>query len=161
VRDSGGDVNRVAVGTGPFKFVSLRDNDRFIAARNDNYWRPGLPYLDGVNIAIITDTATGVRSVNAGENDLASTVGLQPKIVGERSGKLAFIATRVRGMFGIYLNYGRPPLDDKRIRQALNYAIDRDAVNKAVSFGLDEPTSAVIPREHWASDPATFSYYNY
>ena len=69
--------------------------------------------------------------------------------------------SRALSMFGIYLNYGRPPLDDKRIRQAINYAIDRESVNKAVSFGLDEPTSAIIPKEHWASDPATLQYYKY
>ncbi len=139
----------------------MQDNDRFIATRNEKYWKTGLPYLDGVNIAIITETATGVRSVTAGENDLATTVGLAQKLVAERGGKLVVKTNRVLSMFGIYLNYGRPPLDDKRVRQALNYAIDRDAVNKAVSFGFDEPTSAIVPKEHWASDPATLRYYNY
>jgi peptide/nickel transport system substrate-binding protein/glutathione transport system substrate-binding protein len=161
VRDKGPDINRTAVGTGPFKFVSLRDNDRFIAVRNDNYWKKGLPYLDGVNIAIISETATGMRSLIAGENDLATNVGLQQKAVAERSGKLVVRTERVLSMSGIYLNYGRPPLDDKRIRQALNYAVDRDALNTAVSLGLDEPTSAIIPKEHWASDPKTFSHYGY
>jgi peptide/nickel transport system substrate-binding protein/glutathione transport system substrate-binding protein len=161
IRDKGPDVGHTPVGTGPFNFVSMQDNDRFIASRNDNYWKKGLPYLDSVNIAIITETATGVRSITAGENDLATTVGLQQKLVADRSGKLIVQATRVLSMFGIYLNYGRPPLDDKRIRQALNYAVDREALNKAVSFGLDEPTSAIIPKEHWASDPATLHYYNH
>ena len=64
-------------------------------------------------------------------------------------------------MSGIYLNFGRPPLDDVRVRQALNYAVDREALNKAIALGLDEPTSAIIPSEHWASDPATFSYYSH
>ncbi len=161
IRDKGPDINRTPVGTGPFKFISLRDNDRFIAVRNDNYWRKGLPYLDGADIAIIAETATGMRSLTAGENDLATNVGLQQKAVAERSGKLAVQTERVLSMSGIYLNYGRPPLDDKRIRQALNYAVDREALNIVVSLGLDEPTSAIIPKEHWASDPTTFSYYNY
>jgi len=161
IKEKGPNVDRVPVGTGPFRFVSMQDNDRFIGARNENYWRKGLPYLDGVNIAIITETATGVRSVAGGDNDLATTVGLTQKMVAERSGKLRVQTARALSMFGIYLNYGRPPLDDKRIRQAINYAIDREAVNKAVSFGLDEPTSAIIPREHWAHDPATAQYYKY
>ena len=160
-QEKGPNIDRLPVGTGPFKFVSMQDNDRFIATRNENYWKKGLPYLDGVNIAIITETATGVRSITAGENDIATTVGLAQKVVAERAGKLTVRANRVMSMFGIYLNYGRPPLDDKRIRQAINYAIDREAVNKAVSFGLDEPTSAIIPKEHWASDAATLRYYEY
>ena len=65
------------------------------------------------------------------------------------------------GMVGIYLNYGRPPLSDVRVRQALNYAIDRDALNQAIAMGLDVPTSAIIPSEHWACDPQTANYYKY
>ena len=143
------------------RFESFRDNDRFIVTRNEKYWRPGLPYLDGVNIAIFSEPATALRSVIAGENDVVSSLPLQQKAVAERSGKLETQLTRVLSMSGIYLNFGRPPLDDVRVRQALNYAVDREALNKAIALGLDEPTSAIIPSEHWASDPATFSYYSH
>ena len=61
----GGNVDRTPVGTGPFKFVSWQDNDSFVLVRNENYWKPGLPYLDGINIKIInelnTDRARGRR----------------------------------------------------------------------------------------------------
>jgi peptide/nickel transport system substrate-binding protein/glutathione transport system substrate-binding protein len=140
--------------------VSWRNNDRFIATRNESYWRPGLPYLDGVTITIMGEPATAVRSVVAGENELATFLGPQQKSVAERS-KLAVDLTHTLGMVGIYLNYGRPPLSDARIRQAINYAIDRDALNQAIALGLDVPTSAIIPAEHWACDPATAQYYRY
>jgi hypothetical protein len=64
-------------------------------------------------------------------------------------------------MVGIYLNYARPPLNNTRIRQALNYAIDRDALNQAIALGLDVPTSAILPKEHWACDPASAQYYRH
>ena len=56
IKEKGPNVDRVPVGTGPWKFESFRDNDRFIVTRNEKYWRPGLPYLDGVNIAIFSET---------------------------------------------------------------------------------------------------------
>jgi ABC-type transport system substrate-binding protein len=160
IKQNGPNVDQVPVGTGPWKMVSWRNNDRFIAARNESYWQPGLPYLDGITITIMGEPATAVRSVVAGENDLATFLGPQQKSVAERS-KLAVELTHTLGMVGIYLNYGRPPLSDVRIRQALNYAIDRDALNQAIALGLDVPTSAIIPAEHWACDPATAQYYRY
>jgi ABC-type transport system substrate-binding protein len=155
-----GNVDQNPVGTGPWKLVSWRSNDRFVATRNENYWRPGLPYLDGINIAIMNEPATALRSVMAGENDIATSLGPQQKSVADRS-KLVTQLTHSLGMVGIYLNYSRPPLSDVRIRQALNYAIDRDALNQAVAAGLDVSTSAVLPQEHWACDPATAQYYRH
>ena len=68
---NGGNVDRVPVGTGPFKFVSWQDNTSIVLNRNENYWRPGLPYLDGIDIRIINELNTAVRAVVAGEADIA------------------------------------------------------------------------------------------
>jgi peptide/nickel transport system substrate-binding protein/glutathione transport system substrate-binding protein len=161
ITTKGPNLDRKPVGTGPWKLVSWQDNDRIVVARNEHYWKPGLPYLDGFNMQIIGEPATGLRSLMAGENDLATNLVAQQKLVAERSGKLVTQVSRSMGMAGIYLNYGRPPLDDLRIRQALNYAVNREELNKAIALGLDEPSSAILPREHWACDPATASYYTH
>jgi ABC-type transport system substrate-binding protein len=160
IKHNGVNADQSPVGTGPWKLESWRNNDRFIATRNESYWRPALPYLDGVNVAIMGEPATALRSVIAGENDLATSLGPQQKLLADRS-KLTTQLTHSMGMVGIYLNYGRPPLSDARVRQALNYAIDRDAFNQAIAMGLDVPTSAIIPAEHWACDPQTATYYRY
>jgi ABC-type transport system substrate-binding protein len=160
IKQTGPNVDQNPVGTGPWKLVSWRNNDRFVATRNETYWRPGLPYLDGVNIAIMGEPATALRSVIAGENDLATSLGPQQKSVADRC-KLVTQLTHSLGMVGIYLNYARPPLNDARVRQALNYAIDRDALNQAIALGLDVPTSAILPKEHWACDPTTAQYYRH
>jgi ABC-type transport system substrate-binding protein len=160
IKQNGANADQNPVGTGPWKLESWRNNDRFIATRNENYWRPGLPYLDGINVAIMGEPATALRSVIAGENDLATSLGPQQKLLADRS-KLTTQLTHSMGMVGIYLNYGRPPLSDVRVRQALNYAIDRDAFNQAIATGLDVPTSAILPTEHWACDAQTANYYKY
>jgi ABC-type transport system substrate-binding protein len=64
-------------------------------------------------------------------------------------------------MIGAYLNYARPPFADPRIRQALNYGVNREDLNKVVALGLDETTSAIIPKEHWACDKTTADYYSH
>jgi len=156
-----GNVDRAPVGTGPFKFVSWQDNDRITLARNETYWQPGLPYLDGLVLRIINEQATGLRSVIARENDFAMNLDIQLKTVADRAGRFNVEVFPSTYFWGAYLNFGRPPLDNLKIRQALAWGIDRAAMNKVCALGLDTPGNGVLPKEHWACDPATFGTYTY
>lgn len=156
-----GNVDRTPVGTGPFKFVSWQDNDRITLTRNDKYWQQGLPYLDGIVLRVITETATGLRSVLAGENDLALNLDIQKKAVADRDSNLLIDLFPTTYYWGAYLNYGKPPLDNLKIRQALSWGIDREAMNKTVALGLAKPGNGVLPKEHWACDPTTYDTYDY
>jgi ABC-type transport system substrate-binding protein len=157
----GGNVDRNPVGSGPFKFVSWQDNDSFVLVKNDKYWKPGLPYLDGISIKIINELNTVVRAVVAGEADLGINLQAPQKAVADRSPNVIANAPPSLVPYGAFLNYGRPPLDDLRIRQALNYAINREEINKIAAVGLGQVSSAILPKEHWACDPATQNFYSY
>jgi ABC-type transport system substrate-binding protein len=161
VQDNNGNIDRTPVGTGPFKFVSWQDNNSVSLVRNDKYWKAGLPYLDAIDIRIINELNTAVRAVVAGEADLAINLQAPQKAVADRSSNVIGRAAPSLVLFGAFLNYGRPPLDDVRVRQALNYAINRDEINKIAAVGLGQPSSAILPKEHWACDPATQNFYNY
>ncbi len=161
VQDKGGNIDRTPVGTGPFKFVSWQDNNSVSLVRNETYWRTGLPYLDAIEIKIINELNTAVRAVVAGEADLAINLQAPQKAVADRSSNVVGRAAPSLVLFGAFLNYGRPPLDDLRVRQALNYAINRDEINKIAAVGLGQVSSAVLPKEHWACDPATQNFYSY
>ena len=162
VKDHGPNVDRIAVGTGPFKFVEWQDNASFTLVRNDKYWRPGLPYLDGIKISIINELNTVVRAVMAGEADLALNLQVPQKLIADRAGDRLRIQAGPSLVYGtIFLNYGRHPLNDLRVRQALNYAIDRDELNKVLVAGLGEPSAAILPKEHWATDPSTIDFYKH
>lgn len=161
VQDAGGNIDRAPVGTGPFKFVSWQDNNSIVLNRNENYWRPGLPYLDGIDIRIINELNTAVRAVVAGEADIAINLQAPQKAVADRSPNVVAVAKPSLVLYGAFLNYGRPPLDDVRVRQALNYAINRDEINKIAAVGLGQVSSAILPKEHWACDPATQNFYSH
>jgi peptide/nickel transport system substrate-binding protein/glutathione transport system substrate-binding protein len=157
----GGNVDRTPVGTGPFKFVSWQDNVRIELVRNEKYWRRGLPYLDRLVLNIINEQQTALRSLIAGQNDIGINLDIQLKAVADRSPHL--VTTLVPDMYiwGAYLNFGRPPLDNVKVRQALSYGIDRAAMNKVIAAGLDLGGNGVIPSWHWACDPASFQTYTY
>jgi ABC-type transport system substrate-binding protein len=156
-----GNVDRMPIGTGPFKFVSWRDNDRITVERNKNYWRAGLPYLDGMELRIISELNTVARTVTSGQADIALNIGAQQKLVADRQDKTKSYSTPSLTFFGAFLNYGQPPLNNVLLRQAMNYALDRDTINKIVNDGLGETTSTIMPRSFWACDQATAGYYTH
>src|SRR5437588_359718 len=58
------------IGTGPFKFVEFKPNERITVARNPDYWKPGRPYLDGIEYTIIPNASTRMLAFVAGKLDL-------------------------------------------------------------------------------------------
>ncbi|MBV8744014.1 MAG: twin-arginine translocation signal domain-containing protein [Xanthobacteraceae bacterium] len=157
----GGNIDRKPVGTGPFRFVEWQDNASFRLTRNDNYWKPGQPYLDGIEIRIVNELNTALRTVISGEADVVTNMQPTQKVIADRSTNLVVKVGPSLTFYGAFLNYGRPPLDDIRVRRALNYAIDRDEINKVIELGLGQPSSAILAKEHWAFDPATANYYTH
>ena len=57
------------------------------------------------------------------------------------------------GMTLCYFNFSRPPFNDPQVRRAVALAVDRDAINQALAFGLAEPASEMFPPGYWAADP--------
>lgn len=161
IQQKGPNVDRSPVGSGPFKFVEWQDNAIIKLVRNENYWKKGQPYLDGLELRIINENNTLTRAVIAEEADLGCNLQVPQKLIADRAANVVAEANPSMVFFGAYLNYGKPPLNDVRVRQALNYAIDRDAVVKVLMAGIGQPSSQGLPREHWAYDPSTANYYSH
>ena len=161
IQKFGADFGRNPVGSGPWKFAVWRDNDILSVRRSDTYWQPGKPYLDGIDFHIIADTSIGLRSVIAGENDVVTSVSSAQKVLVDREPSVDSKFATSQAMFPIWLNYARKPFDDVRVRQALNYAIDRNGFNKATEAGLNQVANGLLPREHWAYDPSIQNKYSY
>jgi ABC-type transport system substrate-binding protein len=161
VKKQGGNVDRHPVGTGPFRFVDWQDNVSFKLVRNPDYWRAGLPYLDGVDIRIINEPNTLARSVLVGEADVGADLFIQQKLIADRAGGVVTVTSPALTFFGVFLNYANPPLNDVRLRRALNYAINRDEFNAVIMSGFAETTSTILSRKHWACDPETAGFYQH
>ncbi len=159
VEELGAEHDRKPVGAGPWKFVSWANQDRLIVTRNENYWKPGLPHLDGIEFAIIPEVNTGLRSVVAGQNDFVYFLGPQQKPVIDRAKNLDSVIAPTLYSFLIWLNYSKPPVDDVRVRLAMNYAIDRDKLNQATMAGLGEPSILNLPSSHWAYTKSLEDFY--
>jgi ABC-type transport system substrate-binding protein len=154
-----GDLKRTPVGTGAYTFVSWADGERIVTKRNDKYWKPNRPFMDGIEFAIIPELTTGARSVVANQNDLIYQLPPRQKVIVERAPNLRVATGPTLYVFQIFLNWGKAPVDDVRVRQALNFAIDREAFVKASLAGLAEPAAMNLPKSHWAYDKSVAELY--
>ncbi len=104
--------------------------------RNPDYWNKELPHLDGLTFRIITDLNTALRSVLAGENHFTYRLNPQQKLVADRMGAKVVVSTAPTiADYHLLFNYKRTPLNNVKVRQAINYAIDREGFNRAALMG--------------------------
>jgi len=131
-----------AIGTGPYKFVSWEKGKRIVLEVNDNYWGDK-PYIKRIEWLIIPDATTRVAALLAGDVDFAYNLpptdmervrGAGLQIVTPVSNRIMFIAILPKG-----------PLADPKVRQALNYAIDKKAIIDGVLYGLGVEARAPLP----------------
>ena len=160
--EEGRNFDRTPVGTGPFSFVSWNDGDAVEMARFDGYWDEELPHLDGIVFRVITDLNTGLRSVIAGESDFVYRLNPQQKLVADRMGDKVVVRTSPTvANYHIVFNYAKPPLNDVRVRQAINYAVDREAFNQAALLGLGTVAQTMLPPGYWAHDEAHDGFFTH
>lgn len=158
-QEAGNEFDRKPVGAGPWKFVSWSDNQKVVVARHDKYWRNDRGFVDGIEFSIIPELSTGLRSVSAGQNDMAYSLPPRLKPVIERSKNLKLVTGPTLYCIQIYLNLAKKPLDNVKVRQAINFALDREAFVKAALSGIGEPAAMSMPSAHWAYDKSVASLY--
>jgi ABC-type transport system substrate-binding protein len=153
--------DRNPVGTGPMRFVSWEDGNRIVTKRNEAYWKQDRPLVDGIEFLIITDSSTRLRSVMSGQADVAYQLdGRQQQLI-ERGRGLKGVSGSTIYVFQIYLNHSRGPLQNVKVRQAMNFAIDREAFVRATMGGAGEPAFMNLPKSHWAYDAEVAKLYSY
>jgi peptide/nickel transport system substrate-binding protein len=127
------------VGTGPFEFVSFERDVAVKYKKFKNYWDKGKPYLDGIEMPYMRDPQTIKASLLAGEIDMFGENG--GELIKEVVGKGFKDLSADNGIVMLWPDSvnADSPLADKRVREAVSAAIDRDAVAKARGFGYWGP----------------------
>ncbi len=149
--DGGGDPNTTMMGTGPFKFESREPGVRTELVRNESYFRSGFPYLDRLIYIPYPDENTRVSALLGGEIDIADYVPWKDMQAIEDDPNLRLALGPESAFMCVVYNVKQPPFDDPRVRVALSYAYDRQAIVDAVFFGRGRAmTGGVIPETSWA-----------
>jgi ABC-type transport system substrate-binding protein len=142
------DMRRHPIGTGPFKFVEYKPNESIRLTRNPDYWKPGRPYLDGIEWTIITNRSTALLAFVAGKIDMTFpyevTVALLKDI--ERQDPQAIYELRPRGVSSnLIVNSRAPPFDNPDLRRAMALTLDRKAFIDILSEGQANIGGAMLP----------------
>jgi peptide/nickel transport system substrate-binding protein len=144
------------VGTGPYKLKDYKENQYTIFEKNPDYWEKGVPYLDEIQYVVVPDPVTFQAALKAGEVDgggvdLASASNI--KATGKFNVWVSF------GNLGLAMSYNEKDTNsvwsDKRMREALEYAIDKEKICQTLTYGFCEPTYEIIRGIHGAGDPGT------
>lgn len=145
------------VGTGPYEFVEWKRGEQLVMSANGKYWR-GVPPVARVIWRVIPEPAALVASLQTGEVDIA--VNVPPDDVTRLSGKGGVKIQRVPSQRSIFLVLDNTagPLKDVRVRQALNYGLDRQGIIDKVLLGYAKALPTLLGEMYLGSDAALKPY---
>jgi peptide/nickel transport system substrate-binding protein len=154
---AGPNAKTQAMGTGPFTFGEWAQGDHLSFKRNPNYWQAGKPYLDEVRVNILPDLQAQVTQLEAGALDLIKTPPLRDfaRLKADPSGKYQTLLHPASAQhFLLGANTLSPPLDNKQVRQALNYAVNRQRFADTVLLGTSQVEALPWLPSSLAYDPS-------
>lgn len=161
---------KTAIGTGPYKCKEFEPGVRTIAVRNENYWKPGKPYLDQIEFFGIPDETARVNALLAGDIQLAG--GLTPLSTKRVKGQpgLAVFETPAGVYTDLIVKLGSPRTGNVDFALALKYLMDREQMKDAIwqgfaTLGNDHPVTpsnrfynAALPQRKFDPDKAKFHF---
>ena len=145
---------------GPFILSQWDKGQQAILVRNPYYWNQPYPCLDEVDLLVVPDSNTQALQVQAGQIDMAEEIppnqlaalSNAPGVTVPLFPTLAMQLVRLQ-------KTKQPAFQDKNVRQAMNYAIDKEGIIKSVLFGTGTPVNSVLPRtKYWDSSALPFAY---
>jgi len=141
------EMRRRPIGTGPFRFVEFKPNELIRVARNPDYWKPGRPYLDGIEYVIIKNQSTGALSFVAGTVDMTSPYFLQVPMLADIKAQVpqascALVPTNVQR--NVMINREALPFNRPEMRRAVALTLDRRAFIETLTQGKGDIGGALL-----------------
>jgi peptide/nickel transport system substrate-binding protein len=169
VQELGFDFGIQPVGTGPFIFDAYQTDTQVRMVRNPDYnWGPtmfkheGPAYLDAITWRIIPEGATRLAALQSGEIHMMQNVPTQDYATVQEDDSLAIIDAVLPGSgWSMMNNVTRAPNDDLKVRQALEYGVDKEGLIQVVWQGLYKVSDSPLTSVTFAYDPSTADIYSY
>ncbi len=142
------DMRQHPIGTGPFKFVEFKPNERIRVTRNPDYWKPGRPYLDGIEYVIIKSLSTAILAFVADKFDMTFPYSVTIPLLNDIRSQVPQASCELAPL-GIsrtlIVNRDRPPFDNLELRRAMALAIDRKAFVDIITEGQGDIGGVLQP----------------
>jgi ABC-type transport system substrate-binding protein len=156
-----GDLDATPVGAGPFVLNKFAAGDQIVLKKNPRYWNAKAIMLSGITFVNVSPGPQQVNALKSGLVDV--TTGLTPNTVPAlKSSGMQVKSSFQDGQF-LWMPMCKEsgPLANEKVRQALSYAVDREAINKALLFGEGEPAWTLYPSDNAFYDKSLTDVYAY
>ncbi|MCG8710472.1 glutathione ABC transporter substrate-binding protein GsiB [Brenneria sp. 4F2] len=162
LKQYGKEIGFHPVGTGPYRFVLWNQTDYVKVEKFAGYWKSGLPKLDSITWRPVVDNNTRAALLQTGEAQFAYPIPFEQAGVLAKNDRLALVSSPSILHRYISLNVTQKPFDNIKVRQALNYAINKEALIKVAFSGYATPAEGPLPPsidyavkyQPWPYDPA-------
>lgn len=134
------------VGTGPFIFVEWKQTDFVKGKKFEGYWKKGYPKIDSVTWKPVLENNTRAAMLQTGEADFAFPLPYEQAAELEKNAKLKMMSGPSIITRYISFNMLHKPFDNLKVRQAINYAINKEALAKVAFAGYAFPAQGVVPQ---------------
>ena len=149
IEEKGEQFGQHPVGTGPFEFKSWKQDSKLVLTKNEDYYETGRPYLDRVVYRIIVEGTSAFPEYEQGniyqfDSDIPDG---QMKRVMDSEGEFADHYQQIDrlGTYYLAINNQKEPFDSKKVRKAMNYAVNKEVIAKVVRNGTVNPASGILP----------------
>ena len=139
------DMRSHPIGTGPFKFVEYRPNEHIRVVRNPDYWKPGRPYLDGIETTIIPAASTRLLAFVAGNFDMIQLTIPQLKDLRNQAPQAQCDVVMDNNSRDLLINRAKPPFDNLELRRAMALSLDRQAFIDILTAGQGVVGGTILP----------------
>jgi len=150
-------VAEFAMGTGPYRMVKWDKGSKLVLEKNSDYWVKGLPKIDNVTIRVIPEQSTRIAELISGGVDLISKLDPDKAAIVEKNDRTKVMETPSHRInfwqFDTKGRAGKSPVQDKRVRQAIWHAIDRQAIIDTMFKGHAELLNAPLSPYDFGYDP--------
>lgn len=152
-----GGTMKDANGTGPYKLKSWSPNQDLVVEAFDGYWGTK-PAIKNVRMKTITELATRVAAVRSGDVHVAKDMPPEEVDGMNKSGRATARAVASNRIPFYFLEVRKPPMDNVKVRQAVNYAVDWDSIIQGILLGNGTRVSTVLAPWHVGFDPTLKPY---
>ncbi|WP_432666090.1 glutathione ABC transporter substrate-binding protein [Wukongibacter baidiensis] len=156
----GKEVSQNPVGTGPFVFEEWVSGSHLKMVKNENYWKTGYPKVDSITFKPVKENGSRIAMLQTKEADFIYPV--PPEQIKAINGKDGVIVETNPSIIVRYLamNTRKKPFNDVRVRQAINYAINKKAFSKVVYNGLTEQMDSIIApnTQYYSKQDSTYEF---
>src|SRR5712691_4788421 len=152
------DMRQHPIGTGPFKFVEFKPNERIKVTRNPDYWKKDRPYLDGIEYEIIKNVSTGQLAFISGKFDMTSPFFFQVPVLNDTQSQAPQAICQLAPtnvLRSVIISRDAPPFGNRDVRLAIALTLDRQAFIDTLTQGKGSMGGAMLapPEGVWGMPP--------